>query len=74
MKIMASCAIHWELLDHAASKPVEIGDAVSVDAGGMPIYRVVGLAGSKAWLDDERGRTRLLASLDAFRWRAPHAA
>ena len=71
---MAASAIHWELLDHAAQKPVEIGDAVSVDAGGMPIFRVVGLAGSKAWLDDERGRTRLLASLDAFRWRAHQAA
>ena len=71
---MAASAIHWELLDHAAQKPVEIGDAVSIEAGGMPIYRVVGLAGSKAWLDDERGLTRLLKSLDEFRWRAPHAA
>ena len=74
MIIMAASAIHWELLDHAARKPVEIGDAVSIEAGGMPIYRVVGLAGSKAWLDDERGRTRSLLSLDAFRWRAPQAA
>ena len=74
MTIMAASAINWELLDHEAAKPVAIGDAVSVDAGGMPIYRVVGLSGRKAWLDDERGRTRLLASLDAFRWRAPPAA
>lgn len=67
-------ALNWVLLDHAAQKPVEIGDAVSAEAGGMPIYRVTGLVGGKAWLDDERGRTRRLASLDTFRWRAPHAA
>ena len=72
--IMAAFAINWELLDHAAQKPVEIGDAVSTEAGGMPIFRVVGLSGRKAWLDDERGRIRLLASLDAFRWRAHQAA
>jgi hypothetical protein len=71
---MAVSAIRWELLDHAAAKPVEIGDVVSIEAGGMPIWRVVGLAGRKAWLDDERGATRLLASLDTFRWRAPRAA
>jgi len=71
---MAGSAIHWELLDHAAAKPVEIGDAVSTEAGGMPIWRVVGFAGSKAWLDDERGKTRLLISLAEFRWRLPKAA
>lgn len=71
---MAASAIHWELLDHRAAKPVEIGDAVSIEAGGMPIWRVVGFAGSKAWLDDERGTTRLLTSLDEFRWRAPARA
>ena len=74
MTIMAASAINWELLDHTARKPVEIGDVVSIEAGGMPIWRVVGFAGSKAWLDDERGRTRLLASLADFRWRAPKAA
>lgn len=67
-------ALNWTLLDHAAQKPVEIGDAVSAEAGGMPIYRVVGLSGRKAWLDDERSGTRLLASLDTFRWRAQLAA
>lgn len=66
---MASAAIKWELLDHAAERPVQVGDVVSVEAGGMPIFRVVGLAGTKAWLDDELGRVRRLMSLDVFRWR-----
>ncbi|MDZ4372333.1 MAG: hypothetical protein U1C74_13035 [Phenylobacterium sp.] len=70
---MASTAVQWELLDHQAEKPVRVGDVVSVEAGGMPIFRVVGLAGSKAWLDDELGRVRRLTSLDAFRWRGEGA-
>lgn len=66
---MASAAIKWELLDHAAARPVQVGDIVSVEAGGMPIFRVVGLAGTKAWLDDDAGRVRRLMALDSFRWR-----
>jgi len=69
-----SRAVDWVLLDHAADRPVAVGDVVSVEAGGMPIYRVVGLAGTKAWLDDEWGRVRRLASLDGFRWRGAAAA
>lgn len=71
---MASAAIKWELLDHAAERPVQVGDVVSVEAGGMPIFRVVGLAGTKAWLDDEAGRMRRLTALDGFRWRGASAA
>ena len=71
---MASAAIKWVLLDHAADRPVQVGDVVSVEAGGMPIFRVVGLAGAKAWLDDEAGRVRRLTSLDGFRWRGAGAA
>jgi hypothetical protein len=66
---MASAAIRWELLDHSAERPVSVGDVVSMEAGGMPIFRVVGLAGTKAWLDDELGRVRRLTALDTFRWR-----
>jgi len=68
---MATRGVEWVLLNHVADRPVEVGDMVSVEAGGMPILHVVGLAGSKAWLDDERGRVRRLMSLDSFRWRAP---
>lgn len=71
---MAKSAIRWELLDHSAARPVQVGDVVSAEAGGMPIYRVVGLAGTKAWLDDEREPVRRLMSLDGFRWRGALAA
>jgi hypothetical protein len=68
---MATRGVEWVLLDHVADRPVEVGDMVSVEAGGMPIHHVVGLAGHKAWLDDERHAVRRLMSLDSFRWRAP---
>ena len=65
---MAS-AIDWTILDHAAATPVAVGDVVSTDAGGMPIYRVVALAGDQVWLDDERHAAVRVMPLDRFRWR-----
>ena len=66
----ASHAIEWKLLDHAAEAPVAIGDLVSIDAGGMPIYRVLELADGKVWLIGERQVDPLPMPLERFRWRA----
>lgn len=63
-----SHAIDWVLLDHNAAQPVHVGDVVSVDAGGMPIYRVIGVEGRSLRLDDERHSAQVLP-LDRFRWR-----
>lgn len=68
-----SHAIQWALLDHAADRPVEVGDLVSVDAGGMPIFRVMALAGRQLRLADERQSAQVLP-LDTFRWRCAAAA
>lgn len=65
----ASHAIDWVLLDHTAVRPVDVGDVVSVDAGGMPIYRVVALEGRQVWLDDERHSGAQVLPIDRFRWR-----
>jgi hypothetical protein len=70
----SSRAVDWVLLDHAADQPVEVGDMVSVDAGGMPIYRVVALAGRQVWLGDERRPSVRIMPLDGFRWRGGPAA
>jgi hypothetical protein len=72
----ASHAIEWKLLDHAAEAPVAVGDLVSSDAGGMPIYRVVGLERGRAWLGAGAAAPGArLMSLDGFRWRArPNAS
>jgi hypothetical protein len=70
VRVMASmCAVDWVLLDHAADNPVEVGDVVSVDAGGMPIYQVVALASGQVWLGDDRRRSVQVMPLDGFRWK-----
>ena len=65
------CAVDWVLL---AKDAVTVGDAVSADAGGMPIYRVVALADGQAWLRDEQHASLLEASLERFPWKAASAA
>lgn len=62
-------AIDWILLDHASDHPVAVGDMVSVDAGGMPIYRVLGVAGGEIQLANERDAVVGALPLDRFRWR-----
>lgn len=61
-------AVEWKLLDHTANGAVGIGDLVSTDAGGMPIYRVVALAEGHAQLANERGSATQAMPLDRFRW------
>ncbi len=66
-------AVQWVLLDHAAQPPVQVGDIVSADAGGMPIYRVTALTPDRIRLEDERRTVVELNSLGAFRWRGAPA-
>ena len=72
--MMSSHAVEWRLLDHTAREPVQIGDLVSVDAGGMPIFRVLALADGRAWLRGERDAATEEAPLDRFRWKGLAAA
>lgn len=62
-------SVEWVLLDHAAAEPVAVGDLVSVDAGGMPIYRVVKVTAGHVWLDGERHDAARELPLALFRWR-----
>ena len=61
-------AVDWVLLSGNAD--IEVGDIVSADAGGMPIYRVVALADGKAWLNDEEHAAQQVMPVDRFRWKA----
>ena len=61
--------VDWALLDHTASEPVRVGDMVSTDAGGMPIYRVMAFANGRALLAGESQSPARDMPLDAFRWR-----
>jgi hypothetical protein len=63
-------ALEWELLDHDAADPVRSGDLVSADAGGLPIYRVIGLEGRAVRLDPAQAHpSAAVMPLGAFRWR-----
>lgn len=59
--------LEWIPLSDGA---LEVGDVVSADAGGMPVYRVVALAGRQAWLRGERQPADQLMPLNHFRWKA----
>lgn len=62
-------AVEWALLDHTATEPVRIGDMVSADAGGLPIYRVIGFEGGLATLADEHQAAAQSMPLQRFCWR-----
>jgi len=59
-------AVDWVLL---AGETVKVGDLVSAEAGGMPIYRVVAVADGQAWLQGEREPAPSVKALDGFRWK-----
>ena len=59
-------ALQWVL---SSQDDVHVGDVVSADAGGMPIYKVMAILGREALLEDERhGAVR--APLARFPWKA----
>jgi hypothetical protein len=62
--------VDWVLLNEAAQKEVEVGDLVSVEAGGAPTFRVLRLDEGRAWLRDETGHMDCVAPLSQFHWKA----
>jgi len=59
-------AVNWVPLKTEA---VSVGDLVSTDAGGMPIYRVVAVEGGKAWVQNDRRPTEVMP-INRFHWKA----
>ena len=62
--------VDWVLLNEAAQAQVEIGDVVSVEAGGAPTFRVMKLDEGRAWLRDENRQLDCIAPLSQFHWKA----
>jgi hypothetical protein len=60
--------VDWVLLDCRAVS-VNVGDLLSVDAGGMPIYQVTAVSDGLFSLRDERHPPMQVRSLERFRWR-----
>jgi hypothetical protein len=64
-------AVEWVPLHKDA---VSVGDLVSTEAGGMPIYRIVAVEDGKAWVQGDRRPTTEVMLLDRFHWKAAAAA
>jgi hypothetical protein len=62
-----SSALDWTLVGKDA---VQVGDIVSAEAGGMPIYRVVALADGQAWLREEEHAGDQVLPLGRLHWKA----
>ena len=61
--------VDWVLLNEAAQAEVQVGDLVSVEAGGAPIWRVLRLADGRAWLRDEVRGLDCVSPLSLFHWK-----
>lgn len=62
-------ALNWTPLSNPAA--VKVGDLVSADAGGMPIYQVVAIEEEgRAWLRREQTAQTLQMPLNRFCWKA----
>ena len=62
--------LEWVLLDETAKASVQVGDLVSVEAGGTPTWRVMKVADGRVWLRDDISRMDQIASLGQFHWKA----
>lgn len=62
--------VDWVLLDEAAQASVQVGDLVSVEAGGAPTWRVMKLGDGRAWLRDDQSGQDHVAPLSQFHWKA----
>ncbi|MGH6958517.1 MAG: hypothetical protein ACREEW_17770 [Caulobacteraceae bacterium] len=62
--------VDWVLLDETAQAEVQVGDLVSVEAGGAPTLRVLRLSGGRAWLRDEIRGLDWVSPLSEFHWKA----
>ena len=61
--------VDWVLLNEAAQAEVQVGDVVSVEAGGAPTWRVLKLTDGRAWLRDEARGMDCVSALSQFHWK-----
>jgi hypothetical protein len=67
--------IDWIYLNLATAADVGVGELISAEAGGLPIYRIIALKEGRAWLKDLEDGTDRVTPLSAFHWKAmPMAA
>ncbi len=59
--------VEWIPLDRGA---LEAGDAVSADAGGMPVYHVVAVRDGQAWVQGDGRPAPTPVPLSRLHWMA----
>ncbi len=62
--------VNWVLLDRSQPDGVQVGDLVSADCGGLPLYRVLAAENGRALLRDEQRQCERTSPLSHFRWKA----
>jgi len=62
--------IDWVYLNLASGTDVRVGELISAEAGGLPIYRVISLSNGRAWLKDLNDGSDRVTPLSAFHWKA----
>lgn len=62
--------IEWIYLNLCADDAAQVGDLVSAEAGGLPIYRIMSLQDGRAWIRDLRDGSDRVTPLAAFHWKA----
>ena len=67
-------AVQWTPLELGTPESVQVGDLVSADAGGMPIYKVMGFDAGRVMLAGDTSPAPRHMPLELFRWKARDAA
>ena len=62
--------IDWVYLNLANVGDVRVGELISAQAGGLPIYRVMALTHGRAWLKDLATGADRVTPLSDFHWKA----
>jgi hypothetical protein len=62
--------IDWVYLNTVFEGEARVGDRVSAQAGGLPIYRIIALRDGRAWLKDVEDGSDRVTPLSAFPWKA----
>ena len=61
--------VEWLFIDRASPQVVSQGDLVSSEAGGMPVYEVIEVAGERLWLRDQESLQDRILPGEWVRWR-----
>jgi hypothetical protein len=67
--------IDWVYMHMGSDTDVHVGELISAEAGGLPIYRVMAVKNGRGWLKDLTDGSDRVTLLTLFHWKAvPMAA